>query len=176
MDHLAERDRRKFLLEQYKAALKNPKRGNAKYVTSFSMFDKNSQPLYWLIFCTNNLHGLYEMKRAMWAVDKTGQFRFSDEDNPNQLSLFSESYDPKWLAEQLAQSLAGKTMRVAKIREYVLTDTPCYLFRDALKSLEVGKHKRVVVVKQPAGRKPGTYDKDQLEEIELKFEASLFSG
>jgi three-Cys-motif partner protein len=59
---MPERARRKFLLDQYKAALKDPNRGNAAYVTSFSMFDRNSQPLYWLIFCTNNLRGLEEMK------------------------------------------------------------------------------------------------------------------
>src|SRR5207244_6296704 len=91
-------------------AVKDPKRGNAKYVTSFSMFDKNGQPLYWLIFCTNNLRGLEEMKKAMWAIDKTGEFRFSDEDNPSQLRMFNETYDPTWLAAKLATALAGKTV------------------------------------------------------------------
>jgi three-Cys-motif partner protein len=171
---LPERDRRRFLLDNYKAALKDPKRGNATYVTSFSMFDNNGQPLYWLFFCTNNLRGLEEMKRAMWSVDKTGEFRFSDEDNPKQLPLFSKAYDPDWLAAELAKRLAGRTVTVDQVKEYVLTDTPCYLFKEALKSLETGKHKRIVVVKKPPGRKSGSYPDEQLEAIELKFEQTLF--
>ncbi len=173
---LPERERRKFLLDQYKCALKDPNRGKAAYVTSFSMFDKNNQPLYWLIFCTNNLRGLEEMKKAMWAVDKTGEFRFSDEDNPSQLRLFSESFDQAWLAEELATRLAGKTMSVYTIKEYVLTDTPCYLFKTALKSLELGKERCAKVTKAPAGRKPGIYPDEQLQEIEMTFEKSLFGN
>jgi three-Cys-motif partner protein len=173
---LPERERRQFLLAGYKAALKDPKRGGATFVTTFSMFDKNSQPLYWLFFCTNNLRGLEEMKKAMWSVDKTGEFRFSDEDNPDQPTLFSKSYDQSWLADELAKRLAGKTMSAHKLKEYVLTDTPCHLFKTALKSLEIGKPKRVAVVKKPSGRKPGTYPDDQLDAIELKFERSLFGS
>jgi len=171
---LAERERRRFLLTGYKSALKDPNRGNATYVTTFSMFDKNSQPLYWLFFCTNSLRGLEEMKKAMWSVDKTGEFRFSDEDNPDQPTLFSKTYDPAWLADELAKRLAGRTMTVDKVKEFVLTDTPCYLFREALKSLETGKHKRIVVVKKPPGRKSGSYPEEQLQAIELKFEQTLF--
>jgi hypothetical protein len=156
-------------------AFKDPKRGNAAYVTSFSMFDKNGQPLYWLVFCTNNLRGLEEMKKAMWAVDRTGEFRFSDEDNPGQLKLFDESYNDPWLADELATRLAGKTMSAAEVKAYVLTDTPCYLFKGALKSLEVGKQKRVTVVIAPPGRKPGTYKDEQIGDIQLSFATSLFS-
>ncbi len=173
---LPEHERRRYLLDQYEAALKDPKRGNAAYVTSFAMFDRNDQPLYWLIFCTNNLRGLEEMKKAMWAVDDTGTFRFSDQDDPSQLKLFKQAYDQAWLAEELAVRLAGGTMSVYKVKEYVLTDTPCYLFKEALKSLEVGKRKRVRVNKAPAGRKPGTYPDKQLAEIEVTFEGSLFAG
>jgi three-Cys-motif partner protein len=173
---LPERQRRRLLLDKYKLALKDPNRGNARYVTSFSMFDKDSQPLYWLIFCTNNLRGLEEMKKAMWAVDKTGEFRFSDKDDPHQLLLFSERYNDIWLANELVTKLAGKTMSAYRVKEYVLTDTPCYLFKAALKSLEVGKERRVKVVKQPPGRKPGTYTDEELDEIELKFEDSLFGS
>jgi three-Cys-motif partner protein len=150
--NLPERERRRFLLETYKSALKDPKRGNAAYVTSFSMFDKNGQPLYWLIFCTNNLRGLEEMKKSMWAVDKTGEFRFSDEDDPNQQTLF-ESYDDAWLADEIVKRLAGKTMSAHKVKEFVLTKTPCYLYRTALRSLEM--RNQVKVGKKPSNRKIG---------------------
>jgi hypothetical protein len=85
-------------------------------------------------------------------------------------------YDEAWLAEELAIRLAGKTMSVYKIKEYVLTDTPCYLFKTALKSLELGKQRRITLVKAPPGRKPGTYPDEQLEEIEVAFENSLFGS
>jgi three-Cys-motif partner protein len=171
---LPEHERRRFLLDKYKAALKDSKRGNAAYVTSFSMFDKDGRPLYWLVFCTNNLRGLEEMKKAMWAVDRTGEFRFSDEDDSRQLRLFDESYNDSWLAEELATRLAGRTMSAAEVKEFVLTETPCYLFKTALKSLEVEKQKRVSVFKAPPKRKPGTYPDEQLGEIELRFTTSLF--
>jgi hypothetical protein len=174
--NLSERDRRKYLLEKYIAALRDPNRGNAKYVKSFCMFDKNSQPLYWLLFCTNHLRGLEEMKKAMWAVDKTGEFRFSDEDDPDQLTLFNESYDSEWLADELARRLAGRTMTAQEIKEFVLTETPCCLFKTALKSLETGKNKKVTAVKQPPGRKRGEYPDDLLDRIELRFDESLFGA
>ena len=173
---LPEGQRKKFLLDQYKAALKDPNRGNAKYVTSFSMFDRNDQPLYWLLFCTNNLRGLEEMKKAMWSVDGTGEFRFSDEDDPSQLRMFNLRFDETWLAGELEERLAGRTMTVDEIKGYVLTDTPCYLFKGALKSLEDRKPPSVTVVKAPTGRKPGTYPDEQLGDIVLAFERSLFGS
>jgi three-Cys-motif partner protein len=173
--NLPECDRRKFLLDRYMAALRDPNRGNAAYVRSFAMFDKNSQLLYWLIFCTNHLRGLEEMKKAMWAVNSTGEFRFSDEDNLSQLRMF-ETFNDAWLADELATRLAGRTMTVHEIKEYVLTETPCYLFRTALKSLEVGNKKRIRVVKAPPHRTPGTYPDEQLEQIEVTFDKSLFAG
>jgi hypothetical protein len=65
-------------------------------------------------------------------------------------------------------------MSVYQVKEYVLTDTPCHLFKAALKSLEVGKRKCVRINKAPPGRKPGTYPDEQLEKIEVTFEGSLF--
>jgi hypothetical protein len=63
-----------------------------------------------------------------------------------------------------------------KIKEHVLTETPCYLFKTALKSLELDKNGCTRVVKAPPGRKPGTYPDEQLEEIEVAFEKSLFGA
>jgi three-Cys-motif partner protein len=173
--NLPENQRRHFLLDQYKNALKA--RGRSKYVTSFSMFDINKKPLYWLIFCTNNLRGLEEMKKAMWAVDETGAFQFSDSDDPSQLGLFSVRFDQSWLAETLAERLAGQTLSYNKVREYVLTETPCYLLKNALRSLEIGERKDTIKVKSPDDRKPGTYPDDIHARIEFTFAkrpASLF--
>jgi three-Cys-motif partner protein len=170
---LPESERRRCLLDRYKAALRDESRGKAKYVAAFLMFDEDGKPLYWLIFCTNNLRGLEEMKRAMWSVDKTGHFRFSDKDAPTQLSLLEMSYSQEWLAEELRHKLAGRTLTAAEIKEYVLVETPCYLFRKALKQLECTE-KAVVPVRAPADRRPGTFRDPLLKDIELSFERPLF--
>jgi three-Cys-motif partner protein len=174
--HLPERERRTCLLNLYKAALTDPSRGSAKYVVAFSMFDKQNQPLYWLVFCTNNLRGLEEMKKAMWKIDATGEFRFSDQDDPNQLALFNMKYNEEWLSEELAQRLAGKTMTASKVKEYVLVETPCYLFKEALKKLERGKNKRLVVTEHPPSRRAGAYLDEHLDSIEVRFASSLFGS
>jgi three-Cys-motif partner protein len=170
--NLPEAKRRSCLLDRYKAALKRRvQEGGAegKFVASFLMFDRNEQPLYWLVFCTNNLRGLEEMKKAMWFVDKTGSFRFSDQDNPDQLRLLDDSFNQDWLAEELRARLAGREMSVLAIKEFVLTDTPCYLFKAALKKLEVGPMKSATVLQAPQGRKPGTYRDQILHQIILRF-------
>lgn len=173
--HLPEDRRRAGLLDRYKSALKDKKRGHAKYVSSFLMFDNHGQPLYWLVFCTNNLRGLEEMKRAMWSVDKTGNFRFSDRENPDQLTLLDESCSQEWLAGELTRLLGGRKMTVAEVREFVLTDTPCYLFKAALKALECGQPTLAKVIASPVDRKPGTYPDGMLDKIAIEFEnPSLF--
>jgi len=126
--------RKNHLLECYLKALHN--HGSANYVFPFSMFDDRGVLLYWLIFCTNSLRGLEEMKKAMWTVDRTGNFRFSDRESPDQLTFLDQAFDQDWLAASLAKSLVGKELLVKEVKEYVLTKTPCYLYKKALVSLE----------------------------------------
>lgn len=168
--NLPEKQRREGLLKIYKAALKDKDKGNAKYVVSFLMFDKNDIPLYWLFFCTNNIRGLEEMKKAMWVVDETGEFRFSDSDAPSQLRLLNESFDDEWLSDELVKSLAGKKMTAAGLKEHVLVETPCYLFKGALSKLEDEHRIRVTA---PAGRRAKSFPDDSLDEIMIRFEKPL---
>ena len=168
-----ENRRRALLLDKYKWALRE--RGNADYVVSFLMFDRNKSPLYWLLFCTNNLRGLEEMKKAMWHVDKTGGFRFSDRDDPDQLRLLEDSFSQQWLAEELAARLSNRTLTIAEVKEYVLVETPCYLFKAALKLLETSKQGKLTVVSAPAERRPGKFPEEKLSDIVVRFGASLFA-
>jgi three-Cys-motif partner protein len=169
---LPESERRACLLDEYKRALRG--RGGARYVCSFSMFDSSNSPLYWLLFCTNHWRGLEEMKKAMWTVDKTGGFRFSDKDCPEQLPLLARTFDQDWLAEELKSRLAGKTVTVAQVREFVLTETPCYQFKRALQILETAKDPTIRAVGAPPGRRPGTFPDDDCERIRVKFGRGLF--
>jgi len=118
--------------EIYLAALRD--RGGARHSYPFAMRDSSDRIIYWLFFSSNSLDGLDQMKRAMWKVDRSGGFEFSDKHVGSMGRLFS--YDDKWLAEQLVAELDGKEMAVGEVREYVLTTTPCYNFKGALGQLE----------------------------------------
>ena len=125
--------RASFMLNLYRNALR--KKAEARYVWHFGMGDRNDKLIYWLFFCTNSLRGLQEMKKAMFRVDSSGGFRFSDKDNPTQLHLFGE-YSDRSLADDLTKTLKGKTLSIAEIEEFVLTETPAYKYKTALGFLE----------------------------------------
>ena len=146
-----------FMLEKYKCAIKE--RANSRYVWNFAMCDENNKLLYWLFFCTNNLRGLEEMKRAMWRVDQTGGFRFSDSDNPCQLSIFQNCTE-ELLADELRSRLAGQILTVEKVKEFVLTETPAYNFKKALKILEDSYC--LEVISAPHKRRKGTFPDDDI--------------
>jgi three-Cys-motif partner protein len=167
---LPERQRREKLLELYKTALRN--RGGATYVVSFLMFDRNGAPLYWLIFCTHSLKGLEEMKKAMWAADETGQCQFSDHDNPEQLTFLKNAFDQEWLANELSNRLAGQTLTTRKVWEFVLVETPCYLFKGALSALE--SEERIEILSAPIARKQGKFNDEWLDQIVVRFSKELF--
>ncbi len=154
-----------FMRTAYINALKV--RANAKYVWNFAMCDKNDKLIYWLFFCTNNLRGLEEMKKAMQRVDSTGGFRFSDRDNPEQLNLF-EYYNTEQLCQDLIARLRGQTLTLFEIKEFVLTETPAVLFKSALKLLEEKSLLQITGTK-PSRRK-GTFPDDQAHQIQIKFQ------
>jgi hypothetical protein len=165
---LPEEQRRTKLLDLYKAALKT--RGGAEFVSSFLMHDSNDRPLYWLIFGTNNIRGLHEMKRAMWSVDSSGSFRFSDREVPGQLKLLNDAFDQRWLADELERRLIGKSMNVEAVYRFVLTQTPCFQFNEALKQME--NDGRVRVTDAPPERRQGTFgtEREKREKIVVQFQ------
>lgn len=156
--HMPGDQRRTFLLKLYREALIT--KGGSKYVLDFAMYGRNNTLLYWLFFSTNHIRGLEEMKKAMWSMDESGGFRFSDRDNPGQLLLL-KGLDDTWLAEELSRRLAGKTLTVEEVKNFVLTETPHYLFKGALRKLEM--ESKVMKPEAPRiGRKPGTYPDEDL--------------
>jgi three-Cys-motif partner protein len=97
--------------------------GKARYARSFRMRNKHNATDYFLFFATNSQKGLLEMKRAMWKVDLTGSFEFSDFSNPYQPLLLTE---PNYtdLQQRLSKEFQGKTVLIDVIEEYVLAETP----------------------------------------------------
>jgi three-Cys-motif partner protein len=150
--------RASFVLKAYSDSLKT--KGGSRYTWQFAMCDTADSLLYWLFFCTNSLRGLEEMKRAMWQVDPSGGFRFSDRDDPSQLRLF-KSFTEGTLADEIASAFSGKTVTIGEIKEFVLTQTPGYLFKRSLNTLEVEKN-RLQAVNPPPGRRKGTFSDEQM--------------
>lgn len=147
-----EKDRRTHLLRLYEDALHEL--GGVRYVQTFRMLDRHNELLYWLLFCTNHRQGLYEMKRAMWAVDQKGGFHFSDRDDPRQTSLLADEYSQDWLADELVRRFKDQELTVDEIEEQVLTTTPCYKYKDALKRLE---RRDLLQVGRPDGARRGDF-------------------
>ncbi len=148
---------RRFL-QLYEKALRI--RGGVEFLCTFSMHGNNGELIYWLVFCTNNIRGLEEMKKAMWKVDTSGEFKFSDR-HSGQLRLLP-GFNDEWLAQSLHQDLLGKEISLPELRLFVLTQTPCYKFSESLATLE--KEKKLRVIRAPQGRRAGSFVKYQNDE------------
>lgn len=129
---VAQSQKQSKLRELYEAALRN--RAGVRYMCRFDMRDRNDKLLYWLFFLTKSTLGLEEMKNAMWRVDTTGDFYFSDR-HTNQPKLL-KGFDQEWLADALLAQFQGREIPLPTIVEYVLELTPCYIYNQALTNLE----------------------------------------
>jgi three-Cys-motif partner protein len=63
----------------------------AKYCRYFEMKNAQGKVVYYLFFLSNNSLGYEKMKDAMWAVDPSGTYSFSDATDKAQEVLFSAS-------------------------------------------------------------------------------------
>ena len=115
-------DRRQRLHDLYRDQLRTV--GGAKYVRSFRMLNKHNNTDYFLFFGTNHLKGLSAMKDAMWAVDPSGTYQFSDVTDQNQLLLFQPEPDYSLLKRLLLERFEGNTVSIDEIDSYVLEETP----------------------------------------------------
>ncbi len=149
--------RESFMLAAYVSSLKE--KAKATYVWPFAMLDQNERLLYWLFFCTNNIRGLEEMKKAMWKVDETGSFTFNDKDGFSQPKFLS-SYTEDHLAKDLERGLAGRTLKVEDVNEWVLVHTPAYKFKGALATLE--KRGVLKAVNPSPTRRAGQYSDEKM--------------
>lgn len=145
--------RRHFLHELYAKQLKD---AGFRYVRSFEMRDRGNRTEYFLIFGTHHLEGLKAMKDAMWAVDPTGQYQFSDATDPNQLTLFQPEPAYEQLESMIRAQFRGKEVAIGVIEEFVVAETA---FKDThykriLKRLE--QSEELTVVRSPR-KKRGTY-------------------
>lgn len=149
---LPARERATHMRETYKLALS--KYAFARFTWHIAMCDKNNKLTHWLFFCTNSIRGLEVMKKAMWSVDRTGCFQFSDKDNPDQFRLF-EQYSDNHLASDIRDAFKGQKITVQQVHEFVLTETPAYRHKPGLRSLERENHLKPI--DPPPKRRKGTF-------------------
>jgi len=101
------------------------KAAKIEYVRSFEMIDRGNRTEYFLFFGTNHYEGLRQMKQAMWRVDRTGQFRFSDAtNNPNQPYLLAPEPDFDQLKHRIVEHFLGREeVDVQEIERFVVIQT-----------------------------------------------------
>lgn len=113
-------ERRKAIHDIYLRKLKTV----AKYVHSFEMLNKGNSTDYFLFFATNNLRGLEKMKEAMWKVDGTGSFQFSDHrDSRGQMSLFGANPNLEPLRGSILKHFRGRQISIEDLRDWVIAET-----------------------------------------------------
>ena len=124
---------------------------------------------YYLFYATGNLLGLKKMKEAMWKVDQSGEFTFSDATDPNQMVLFEGEPRYDHLRQRILSQFAGREVTVGDLEEFVLAETAFrerHYKQQVLKPLELANPPKLQVLNAPPGRKRGTY---ALPSLRLKF-------
>ncbi|MEK7331473.1 MAG: hypothetical protein AAB113_11805 [Candidatus Eisenbacteria bacterium] len=127
-----------------------------RFVRFFQLRDTSHQPIYDLFFATNHTTGHERMKEAMWKVDASGAYSFSDGADPNQRTLFSPQPGDD-LAPLLWNHFRGRTVYTDEVYRHV-ADT-AYLekhARAALKILEDAGSSAAARIEVAARKQDGT--------------------
>lgn len=152
--------RNRFLHDLYLRQLRDA--AGVQHVRSFQMRNDKDVTDYYLFYGTNSIRGLQRMKEAMWRVDTSGEFAFSDATNENQIVLFSE---PRFevLRSQIVEHFRGKETTVGEIEHFVVAETAfreTHYKRQVLKPME--QESELEVIDPPQGRGTGTYGNPRL--------------
>ncbi len=151
----APRERVKFLHDLYQRQLIQA--GGASFVRSFAMRNERNTMDYFLFFASNNELGLRKIKEAMWRVDESGAYSFSDATDPDQSVLFAAEPDRELLKRLIVNRFSGLETTPSEIERFVVRDTPFREthYKKVLQSLEASSD--VTPLDPPAGRRRGTY-------------------
>ena len=129
-----------FLHDLYMKQLHDLDRDGKKeetLVRSFEMIDQQNKTSYFLFYVTKNILGLAKMKEAMWNIDKTGNFVFSDNTDPRQTVLFTLD-ETNILENQIISHFRGKEISISEIEQFVVSKTAFLAthYKGVLKNLE----------------------------------------
>jgi hypothetical protein len=100
---------------------------------------------------------LKKIKEAMWRVDESGTYTFSDATDPNQSVLFSAEPDRELLNRLIIDRFAVADTTPSEIERFVVHDTPFREthYKKVLQSLEGAG--RITPINPPETRRRGTY-------------------
>lgn len=134
----------------------------AAYVRSFEMSNARDVTDYYLFYATSGLLGLKKMKEAMWKADESGEFRFSDATDPNQLVLFEKAPSLPTLQMRIENEFLGKDVTVGNIEKFVVVETAFREthYKSILKAME--KAARLKVINADPSRRAGTFGDPEL--------------
>ena len=151
----------KFLHDLYARQLSQA--AGANFVRSFAMRNERNTMDYFLFFATNNELGLRKMKEAMWRVDESGAYTFSDATNPDQSVLFTPEPDRELLSRLILQKFAGSEVTVKDIETYVVRETAFREthYKKVLRELE--KSGRLTAIDPPPKRRSGNFPADHMK-------------
>ncbi|MEH2611326.1 three-Cys-motif partner protein TcmP [Bradyrhizobium sp. AZCC 1693] len=149
------RERVKFLHDLYQRQLTQA--AGARFVRSFAMRNERNTMDYFLFFATNNELGLKKIKEAMWRVDESGTYTFSDATDPNQSVLFSAEPNRELLKRLIVGKFEGTEVTASEIERFVVHETPFREthYKKVLQTLEGAE--RLIPIDPPANRRRGTY-------------------
>ncbi|MDD5568088.1 MAG: three-Cys-motif partner protein TcmP [Candidatus Omnitrophica bacterium] len=126
--------RLKMLRDLFWVALRNQRVGG---IIPFGMFDYSQKILYDLIFLTNVRTGFSKMKEAMWKVDDSGEFKFSDAEHGEQLRFkFTVNHEDNLWGILMAKFHGQKVSGLA-IKNFVCDKT---IYLDKHKTAALKKH------------------------------------
>ena len=147
--------RKRFFHDLYLHQLKT--KAHAKYARSFQMKNESGTTDYYLFYATNSILGLKKMKEAMWKVDETGEFSFSDATDPKQLLLFTKEPRYEILSKQIQDYFRNREVKCAEVEEFVVAETPFREthYKSVLKDLE--NSEKLHVISASVGRRRGTF-------------------
>ena len=156
------RERNRKLHDLYMNQLRDS--AGAKYVRSFEMRNDNDVTDYYLFYATNNILGLKKMKAAMWKVDSSGEFRFSDATDPNQYVFLIDKPQLESLSAQITERFGGQVPTVGEIEEFVLAETAFREshYRSLLRQMESTRPPTLEVIDPPLDRRKGSFSEPSL--------------
>jgi hypothetical protein len=124
------------------------------HVRDFRMRNRHNQTAYYLVYVTHHARGLAVMKQAMWAVDPSGAFDYSDITNPNQQFLFDTQFDEmhsETYAAELYRKYSAQDVTYEELKEATLRHEH-YLSRHLTRALDRLTNEGKA---QPSSRKRG---------------------
>jgi len=152
------RERRQRIHDLYQQQLLQD--GNARFVRSFEMRNKQGVTDYFLFFATNNSKGLEKMKDAMWKVDPAGMYVFSDATVRDRPVLLDVQPDFARLRREIRARFAGQTVGVEDVERLVVEETAfraSHYKTQVLAPMERSRPSKLGVFSSTVGRRRGTF-------------------